>query len=119
MHAVVTAVLLGMAWLDAFDADAQVERPGGEVAQVEESVRGGERNGVVAADVGGQAALLKKPFKHGESVVFFGGREGLTGEEKTAGVISDGQRVAVLVIAEQELALVIGAPQLIGLLAQG
>jgi hypothetical protein len=61
---------------------------------------------------------LKEPFKH-ESVGFFGGREGLTGEEKTAGVIGDGQRIAVLMIAEQELAFVIGAPQLIGFLADG
>jgi hypothetical protein len=118
MHAFVTAILLGMARFDAFNTDAQAEPPDGELAQVEESVSGGERNAVVAADVGGQTALLKEPFKH-ESVGFFGGREGLTGEEKTAGVIGDGQRIAVLMIAEQELAFVIGAPQLIGFLADG
>jgi len=75
MHAFVTAILLGMAWLDPFDADAEPEPPNRQLAQVEESVSGSERNTVIAADVGGQAALLKKPFKHGESVVFFGGRE--------------------------------------------
>jgi hypothetical protein len=35
---------------------------------------------VITADVGGQAALFKKPLKHCESVVFFGGRVGFTGE---------------------------------------
>jgi len=55
-------------------------------------------------------ALLKKPFKHDESVVFSGRREGFTGEEITAGVIGDGQRVAILTIAQRELTLVIGAP---------
>jgi hypothetical protein len=34
-------------------------------------------------------------------------------------VIGDGQRVTVLTIAQQELALVIGAPEFIGSLAQG
>jgi hypothetical protein len=27
------------------------------------------------------SVILKKPLKHGESIVFFGGREGFTGEE--------------------------------------
>jgi hypothetical protein len=40
---------------------------------------------IIAADVGGQAALLKKPFKCGQSVVFPSGRKRLTSEEKTAG----------------------------------
>ena len=72
---------------------------------------------VVAADVGGQATLLEKPLKHGESVVFSGGRKRFAGEQKTAGMIGDGQRITVLAIAQQELAFVIGAPELIGSLA--
>src|SRR6202451_4472141 len=118
MHALMTTILLGMAWFDPFDADTEPEPPDREFAQVEQSVSGSERNTVIATDVGGQAALLKKPFKHGESVVFLGGRQGFTGEQKTAGVIGDGQRIAVLPIAQQELSLVIGAPQLVGPLAQ-
>src|SRR6202041_3058050 len=118
MHALMTAILLGMARLDSFDADTEPQPPDRQFAQMEQSVSGSEGHTVIAAHVGGQAALLKKPFKHGESVVFFGGREGFTGEQITAGVIGDGQRVAVLPIAQQELSLVIGAPQLIGSLAQ-
>ena len=79
---------------------------------------GSEGNAVVAADVGGQAALLKKPLKHSKSVVFFGGGKRLAGQQIPAGMIGDGQRVAVVMIAQQELALVIGAPQFIGALAQ-
>src|SRR6266851_8612624 len=119
MHALVAAILLGMAGLDPFNAHPQPEPPDREFAQVEQGMRGSERNAVVAADVGRQAALLKKPLKHCKSVVFAGRRKRLTGEEKTAGMIGDGQRVAVLTIAQQELALVIGAPQFIGSLAQG
>jgi hypothetical protein len=61
-------------------------------------VSGSEGNTVIAANVGGQATLLKKSFKHSESVVFLGGREGFTGEEKPAGVVGDRQRIAVLVV---------------------
>src|SRR6266849_3789175 len=112
MHAFMAAGLLGMARLDPFNANPQPEPPDREFAQVEQGMRGSERNAVVAADVGRQAALLKKPFKHCKSVV-------LAGEEKTAGMIGDGQWVAELTIPQQELALVIGAPQFIGSLAQG
>ena len=33
---------------------------------MKQSVRGGEGHAVIAADVVGQSALLKQPFKHGE-----------------------------------------------------
>jgi hypothetical protein len=70
MHAFMAAVLLRMARLDALNANAQPEPPDREFAQIEQGVRGSERHTVIAADVGGQAALLKQPFKHSESVVF-------------------------------------------------
>ncbi len=73
-----------------------------------------EGHAVVAADVGGQTALAKKPLKYSKSVVFSGGGKGFTGEKKTAGVVGDGQWVAVLVISQQELAFVVSAPQLVG-----
>src|ERR1700724_1406330 len=119
MHALMAAILLRMARLNALDANAEPEPPNRELAQIEQGVSGSEGNTVIAADVRRQAALLKKPLKHGKCVVFFGGRKGFTGEEVPAGVIGDGQRIAVLMIAQQELALVIGAPKLIGFLAQG
>src|ERR1700730_15344677 len=119
MHAFMAGVLLRMGRLGALDAHAQAEPPDRELAQIEQGVSGSEGNTVIAADVGRQAALLKKPLQHGKSVVFFGARKSLTGEEITAGMIGDGQRVTVLTIAQQELALVIGAPEFIGSLAQG
>src|ERR1700704_4391323 len=118
MHALMTAVLLRMARLDPFDSDTEPEPPDRQLAQVQQGLSGSEGNTVIAADAGRQAAPLKKPFKHGESVVFLGGREGFTGEQKTAGVIGDYQRIAVVVISQQELALVVRAPQLVGPLAQ-
>ena len=62
--------------------------------------------------------LLKKPFEHSERRVFPRGGKRLTGEQITAGMIGDRQRVAVVMIPEQELALVIGAPECIGSLPQ-
>jgi hypothetical protein len=54
---------------------------------VEQGVGGSKGDAVVAADVGGQAALLKKPFKYGKSVVFSGRREGLAAQQVAAGVV--------------------------------
>ena len=109
-----TTVLLWMARLDAFDADAQTEPPDSELAEVEQSVRGSEGHTVIAADVGGQAALFKKSLKHSESVIFSRRGKSLTSEKKPAGVVGDGERIAIFAIPEHELALVVGAPELIG-----
>ena len=68
MHAFMPAVLLRMAGLDAFDADAQPKPPHGQLAQVEQRVSGSEGHAVVAADVGRQAALAKKSLKHSERI---------------------------------------------------
>ena len=117
MHAFMTTVLLGMAGLDAFDANAQTQPSHREFAQVEQSMSRSKGHAVVAANVGGQATFAKKPLKYSESVVFPGRRKRLTSEEKAAGVIGDGERIAVVMIPQQELALVIGAPRLIRFLA--
>jgi hypothetical protein len=107
-----------MTRLDPFNANTEPEPPDRKFAQVKQGMGRSEGHSVVAADVGRQAALLKKPLKHSESVVFPGRRKGLTSEQKTAGVIGDRQRVAVLAIPQQELAFVVGAPKLIGPLPQ-
>ena len=62
----------------------------------------------------GKPRSLRSLFKYSKSVVFSGGGKRFTGEKKTAGVVGNRQRVAVLVISQQELAFVIGAPQLVG-----
>ena len=81
-------------------------------------MRGSKGYAVVTADVGGQATLLEKALKHRESVVFSGRRKRFTSEEKTAGMIGDGERITGLAIGKQELTFVIATPELIGSLAQ-
>src|SRR2546427_12183413 len=102
MHAFMAAVLLGMAGLDSFNANPQPEPPDCQLAQVKQGVGGSEGNAVVTADIGGQAALLKKLLKHGKSVIFAGGRKSLTGEEKTASVMRDRHWIGGLVIPQPE-----------------
>src|ERR1700745_953148 len=85
---------------------------------MEQSVCRSKGHAVFTADVGGQATLLEKPLKYRESVVFSGRRKRFTSEEKTAGMIGDGERITVLAIGKQELAFVIGTPELIGPLPQ-
>ena len=57
------------------------------VSRLEQGMGGSEGHAVIAADVGRQGALLKKPLKHGKSIVFFGGRELFAGQKITTGVI--------------------------------
>src|SRR5207244_12293879 len=46
---------------------------------------------------------------------FFGGGERLAGEEIAAGKVCERERIAIASVGEHELALVVGAPQVIGL----
>jgi hypothetical protein len=67
---------------------------------VKEGVGRCEGHAIIAADVSGQATLLEKSLKGGESIVFAGGGESFAAQQITAGVIGDGQRIAVLPVAE-------------------
>ena len=69
VHALVAAVLLGTAWLDAFDGDAEAEPPDRELGEVEQSIGTGEGDAVVGADGERQAAFGKQPLEGGEGCV--------------------------------------------------
>src|SRR3546814_6404710 len=60
VHALVAAVLLRLAWFDAFALNAEPEPPDLELRQVLEPVGAGEGNAVVRAYGVGQAALLEQ-----------------------------------------------------------
>src|SRR4029077_5423118 len=110
MHALMASVLLGPAWLDALDLDAEPEPPDGQPAQIEQGIGGGERDAIVGADAGWQAALLEQAFEGRKSQVFPRGLERLAEQQIARGVIGDGEGIAVGLVAELELTLVIGAP---------
>src|SRR5215472_13114270 len=65
----------------------------------------------------GRPRSLNSRSKTVKGEVFAGRGQRLAGEQITAGMIGHGQWVAVVMIAQQELALVIRTPQLIGTLA--
>jgi len=100
MHAFVTAILLRMARLDALDADAETQPPDGELAQVEPSMRRGKRHTVVTAKVAGRPRS-EKAFQIQQKRNPLWWRKAPTSEQKTAGVIGDRQRVAVLTVPRQ------------------
>src|SRR5580704_18263496 len=119
MHAFMAAVLLRVTGLDSLALDTEPEPPDRELGEVEEGIRAGEGNTVVGADGLGQAELLEYGFKYRESIGFLGGGERLAGEEIAAGEVGDRERVAITPVSEHELALVVGAPQVIGLAGKG
>ena len=119
MHAFMAAILLRVAGLDAFDLDAEPEPPHRHLAQPEERIGACEGNAVVRADGLGETELLEDGLEHREGIGFLGGGERLAGEEIAAGEVGDRQRIAIASVGEHELALVVGAPQIIGLAGKG
>jgi len=113
MHAFVPAVLLRVTGFDALDADPEPQPPHGELTQAEEGGAAGEGDAVVGADRQRQPKVFKNPFKHGKCVHLLGCAQGLAAQQIAARRVGDGQRVAVPFIGEHELALVIGAPQIV------
>ena len=57
MHALMAAVLLRVAWLDALDGNAKPEPEDREPGEIVEAVRGSEGQAIVAPDGGWQAAF--------------------------------------------------------------
>jgi hypothetical protein len=66
MHAFMASILLGMARLNALNANAEAKPPDGKFAEVEQRMRRGKRDTIVAADVCRQATVLKQALKDGE-----------------------------------------------------
>ncbi len=106
----VAPVLLGMPGRDALEADAQAQPPHGEFAQTIQRMRRGERHAVIGADRVGQSKVLERALEHREGIAL--ARAGLrfTGNQVAAREIGDRQRIAIAMIAEEKLALVVGAP---------
>src|ERR1700685_2631024 len=85
MHALMAAVLLRVAGLDALDLDAESEPPDRELAQPVERVGACEGDAVVGANGLWQAELLERGFEHREGIGLLGGGECLAGEQVAAG----------------------------------
>src|SRR5215469_1060718 len=60
---------------------------------------------------------LLETLKYPKSVLFAGRGKSFAAQQITTGMIGDRQGIAILAIAEQEFAFVIGAPEFIGIFA--
>lgn len=100
--------------MDALDLDAETEPPDGQLAEAVEGVGGGERHAVVRADHVRQAKVFERAFEDGEGESLLRGGQRLTRQEIPTREVGDREGIAVAAIAEQELALVIGAPEGVG-----
>src|SRR6185295_9723561 len=112
VHSLVCAVLLRMARHDPLDADADAdppERKPGESAQA----RRAERTAVIRENGPGKAVLAEDALEHLAGVLVLGREEGVAGENVAADVVDDGERIAVAVVAEEELAFVVNGHQVV------
>jgi len=66
-----------------------------------------------------QAALAEQTIEGGNRRLFPDGFKSFAEEQEARGVVGNGQRIAVLAIAEPELAFEIGTPKVIGRCAGG
>ena len=114
VHALVTPVLLRMAGGDALEADTEAQPPHGEFAEAIQGMRRRERHAVVGPDRLRPAKLLKRALEDAEGVPLLRRGQRFAGQQVARGVVGDRQRIAVPLIAEPELALVVGAPEAVG-----
>jgi len=96
MHALVAAVLLWVARLDALDGDAEPQPPHRKFGEIKEAVRTSERHAIVGPDRLGQATLLEELLEGSDSKVLAGRFKGFAEQQKARGVVGDSQRKAVL-----------------------
>ena len=68
MQALVPAILLGMAGLDALDLDPEAKPPHRERTEPVERGRGGERHAVVGANRLRQSKIFERPLEDGDGV---------------------------------------------------
>jgi len=107
----------GLPGFDAFDRNPEPEPPDREFGEVEDRIGACEGHAVVGADGVWRAELLEDILENSEGAGLPGALQGFAGNQVTAGEVGDGQRIAVAAIGQHELALVVGAPQIIGLIA--
>src|SRR5256885_6840440 len=84
-----------------------------------EGAGAGEGHTVVAADGARQAVVLEGSLKDTEGEVLAGALQAFAAQQVARGEVRDGQGIAVAMISEHELALVIGTPEIIGLIRSG
>src|SRR5688572_33502969 len=78
-------------------------------------MRGRKRDAVIGPNHLRESKLLERALEDREGELLLGGQQRLARQQVATGEVGDRQRVAVLAIAEQELAFVVGTPERIRL----
>src|SRR5271155_2645393 len=80
-------------WGWPFDGDAEPQPPDGELGEIEQAVRTGERDAIVGTDRRRQAALLEELLEGGDGGVFPRRFQRLTKQKIARGVVGDGEGI--------------------------
>jgi len=118
MHAFVDGVLLGAAGFDELGVDAELDEPDGEGGEASQCT-GGEGDAVVGANAMGEAVLEEEPGEVLLGLMQGDFGVGVDAEDEAGSQVGDGERETVGGIAEAELALVIGRPDVVGSMGRG
>jgi len=78
-----------------------------------------EGNPVVTPDGPRQTTFVEQALKGWKRELLAVGFQRFTQEQVARGIVGDGQRITIAFIAQLKLALVIGAPELVGMKALG
>src|SRR5690606_11949288 len=99
---------------DALEANTQPQPPDRQLREVVEPVRAGEGQSIVGTDRARQTMLGKDTPEGLEDTLLARRFEGPAAEEVSRALVGDRQGVTVTAIAKLELALEVGALQIIG-----
>src|SRR5262249_1915899 len=111
MHAFVAAVPVGMAGLDARGLESGAQASDGGFSWAVEGVGRGKGHAVVGANDLRETKFFEGALEDGEGELLLCRGQRLTREQVAAGEVGDRQRVAVVAVAEHELAFVISTPE--------
>src|SRR6267378_5188031 len=113
MHPLVTAVLGRFTGLDPLRFNSQLDPPFRELAEAAQGQRG-ERRSVVGADHLGQTGSAKDPLKPRLYFLLPGSLKRAAQKQIPREIVADGQRITAAAVAQQEVALKVRTPTLIG-----
>ena len=105
VHALMPAILLGVAWLDAFDGNAEPQPPDREFREIVEPIGTGKGHAVIRTYGIGQATCPEQGMEGFDDGGFLCALQGLTGQDEARGMVGDRQGVTVGLVAKTELPL--------------
>ena len=117
MHTFVATVLLRLSLFDSLRDDAKPYPPTGKMRYTTYTVRS-KRHTIVRPDPTGQSIFSEQPLKRFLDRLQRGPRERMAVQKVSTLVIHNGQWIAPLPVAGEELPLKVGAPEIVGFVSR-